>query len=155
MLDWVYVDLVDLIKQFKLYRSNMFLSTFKVITYVHLCKCAIFLCSPASLDIPRGVLKVGRTNMVSKHEIYRGGNTTSQSLQFELGSHGPIHKVWYLEYSQGPTPHFFDTFAVSLYSAYYVSLSLIPKLKLNSWVLEYSSTHSEYLSTWVLEYSPI
>ena len=77
----------------------MFLPTFKVINYVNLCKCAICLCSPASLDIPRGVLKVGKTNMVSKHEIYKGENTTSQSLQFELRLHGSIHKLWYLEYS--------------------------------------------------------
>ena len=54
----------------------------------NLCKC-----SPASLDIPRGVLKVWRINMVSKHEIYRGENTTSQFLQFELRLHGPIHKL--------------------------------------------------------------
>ena len=33
---------------------------------------AVFPCSPASLDIPRGVLKGGRTNMVTKHEIYKG-----------------------------------------------------------------------------------
>ena len=59
----------------------------------------VFPCSPASLDIPRGVLKVGRTNMVSKHEIYRGENTTSHSLQFELRLHGSTHKLWYLEYS--------------------------------------------------------
>ena len=54
-----------------------------------------FSSSPASLDIPRGVFKVARTNMVSKHELYRGENTTSHSLQFELRSHGPIHKLWY------------------------------------------------------------
>ena len=48
----------------------MFLPTFKVINYISLCKCAAFPCSPASLDIPRGGLKVGRTNMVSKHGIY-------------------------------------------------------------------------------------
>ena len=29
-----------------------------------------FLALLLALDIPRGVLKVGRTNMVSKHEIY-------------------------------------------------------------------------------------
>ena len=77
----------------------MFLSTFKVITYANLCKCAVFPCSPASLDITSGVLKAGRTNMVSEHEIYKGENTTGQCLQFELRSHGPIHKLSYLEYS--------------------------------------------------------
>ena len=77
----------------------MSLSTFKVINYVNLCKCAVLPCFPASLDIPMGVLKVGRTNMVSKHEIYRGENTTRHSLQFELRLHGPIHKLWYLEYN--------------------------------------------------------
>ena len=77
----------------------MFISTFKVINYANLCECAIFPCSPASLDIPRGVPKIGRTNMVSKHELYRGENITSHSLQFELGLHGPIHKLWDLEYS--------------------------------------------------------
>ena len=75
----------------------MFLSTSKVINYINLCKCAIFLCSPASLDIPRGVLKVERTNMVPKHEIYKEENITSHFLQFELRSHGPIHKLLYLE----------------------------------------------------------
>ena len=58
-----------------------------------------FLCSPASLDTLRGVLKAGRTNMVSKHENYTGENTTSQSLQLDIRLHGPIHKLWYLEYS--------------------------------------------------------
>ena len=58
-----------------------------------------FPCSLASLDIPRGVLKAGRTNMVSKHDIYRGENTTRHFLQFGLRLHGPIHKLWYLEYS--------------------------------------------------------
>ena len=74
--------------------------------------------------------------MVSKHEIYRGENITSHSSQFELRLHGLMHKLWYLEYSQstcqGPTPHFFGTFTVLLYSVSYVSLSLVPKLKLNS-----------------------
>ena len=83
----------------KLYRSKMLLSTFKVINYANLCKCAVSPCSPASLDILRGVLKAGRINMVSKHTIYRGENTTRHPLQFELRSHGPIHKLWYLEYS--------------------------------------------------------
>ena len=77
----------------------MFLSTFKVINYANLCKSVVFPYSPASLDISRGVLKVGRTNMVSKHELYRGENTTSYSLQFEHRLHGPIHKLWYIEYS--------------------------------------------------------
>ena len=77
----------------------MFIYTFEFIIYVNLCKCAIFPGSPASLDIPRGVLKVARTNMVSKHENYKGEKTTNQSLQFGLRSHGPIHKLWYLEYS--------------------------------------------------------
>ena len=58
-----------------------------------------FPCSPASLDIPRGVLKAGRTDMVSKHGFYRGENTTSQLLPFALRLHGPIHKLWYLEHS--------------------------------------------------------
>ena len=48
---------------------------------------------------PRGVHKAGRTNMVSKHGTYRGENTTSQLLPFELRAHGPIHKLWYLEHS--------------------------------------------------------
>ena len=52
-----------------------------------------------ALLLPRSVLKVGRTNMVSKHEIYKEENTTYQSPQFNLRSHGPIHKLWYLEYS--------------------------------------------------------
>ena len=50
-----------------------------------------FPCSPASFDIPKGVLKVGKTYMVSEHELYRGENTTSHSLQFELRLHGAIH----------------------------------------------------------------
>ena len=77
----------------------MLLATLKVINYVNLCQCAIFPCSPASLDIPRDVLKAGRTNMVYKHENYKGENATSQCLQFELRLHGPIHKLWYLEHS--------------------------------------------------------
>ena len=82
-----------------LYRSKMILFTFKVIYYVNLCKCEIFPCSPASLDTPRGVLKAGRTDMVSKYENYKEENTTSQSLQYQPRLHGPIHKLWYLEYS--------------------------------------------------------
>ena len=39
-----------------------------------------------------------------------------------------------------------------LYNVFYVSLSFIIKLKLNSWVLKYLSTHPEYLSTWVFSY---
>ena len=77
----------------------MFISTFRVINYANLCKCAIFPCSPALLDIPHGVFKVERTKMVSKHELYRGENTTSHCLQFDLSLHGPIHKLWYLEHS--------------------------------------------------------
>ena len=55
-----------------------------------------FPCSSASLDIPKGVHKAGRTNMVFKHGIYRGENTTSQLLPFELRLHGPIHNcgIW-------------------------------------------------------------
>ena len=55
-----------------------------------------FPCSPASLDIPRGILKVGRTNMVSKHGIYRGTNTTSQLIPFDIWLHGPIRNcgIW-------------------------------------------------------------
>ena len=43
---------------------------------------------PASLDPPRGVCKMGRINMVSKHRIYRVEITNVQSMQNELRSHG-------------------------------------------------------------------
>ena len=43
-----------------------------------------FPCSPASLDIPRGVLQVGRTNMVSKHELY--GEKTLPIIPYNLSS---------------------------------------------------------------------
>ena len=39
---------------------------------------------PASLDPPRGVHKMGRTNMVSKHQIYRVEMTSVLYLQNEL-----------------------------------------------------------------------
>ena len=44
-------------------------------------------------------LKWGEQIWCLNLKIYRGENTTSQSLQFELRSHGPIYKLWYLEYS--------------------------------------------------------
>ena len=46
---------------------------------------------PTSLDHPRGVCKVGRTNMVSKHQIYRVEITSVHSMQNELRLHGPMH----------------------------------------------------------------
>ena len=45
---------------------------------------------------PRGVCKVGRTNMVPKHEIYRVENTCHQSLHNELRLHGPMHILWHI-----------------------------------------------------------
>ena len=50
-----------------------------------------FLCPPASLDPPRGVCKMGRTNMVSKHQIYRVEITSVLYMQNELRLHGPMH----------------------------------------------------------------
>ena len=55
-----------------------------------------FTLPPASLDPTRGVCKVGRTNMVPKHEIYRVENTSDQSLHNVLRSHGSMHILWYL-----------------------------------------------------------
>ena len=52
--------------------------------------------APCFIGPPRGVCKVGRTNMVSKHEIYTVENTSDQSLHNELRSHRPIHILWYL-----------------------------------------------------------
>ena len=49
-------------------------------------------------------------------------------------------------------PSFFSTFAVLLYSVFYLSLSLVSKLKLNSWVLwahKSSSTHCGCSNTWI------
>ena len=46
---------------------------------------------PTSLDSPRGVCKVGRTNMVSKHQIYRVEITSVHSMQNELRSQGAMH----------------------------------------------------------------
>ena len=46
---------------------------------------------PTSLDPPRGVCKMGRTNMVSKHEIYKVEITSVLYMQNELRLHGPIH----------------------------------------------------------------
>ena len=82
---------------------------------------------------------------------FRRGNIISIYLgTITLRSHGPMHNSGHLEYREStcqlPTPHFFSTFVVLLYSVSYASLSFILKLKLNSWV-------PEYLSTWVLEYS--
>ena len=52
--------------------------------------------APCFVGPPRGVCKVGRTNMVPKHEIYRIENTSVQSLHNELRSHGPMYILWYL-----------------------------------------------------------
>ena len=47
--------------------------------------------APHFLGPPRGVCKVGRTNMVSKHQIYRVEITSVHSMQNELRLHGPMH----------------------------------------------------------------
>ena len=87
-----------------------------VINYANLCRLADFPCSPASLDIPKGVHKAGRTNMVFKHGIYRGEITTSQLLPFELRSHGSIHNcdIWITGRVLGKCQHltFLGTFAM-------------------------------------------
>ena len=82
-----------------LYRAKMLLPTVRVIIYVNLCKFAVFPCSSALLDIPRVVPKAGRTNMASKHENYKLEYCTDQTAYFKLKLHGPIHKLWYKEYS--------------------------------------------------------
>ena len=72
----------------------MLLSTFKVTGYAYInyeISFALHFIGP-----PRGVCKVGRTNMVLKHEIYRVENTSDQSLHNELRLHGPMHILWYL-----------------------------------------------------------
>ena len=46
---------------------------------------------PASLDPLRGVCKMRRTNMVSKHQIYRVEISSVYSMQNELRLHGPMH----------------------------------------------------------------
>ena len=44
---------------------------------------------PASLDSPRGVCKVGRTNMVPEHEVYRVENTSDNLYTISSGRTDP------------------------------------------------------------------
>ena len=68
-----------------------------------------------------GVCKVGRTNMVPKHEIYRVENTSNQSLHNELRlhrtyAHSLVYRTLLEHLLIANTPLFHGTLVISLYS---------------------------------------